>query len=91
MKRRFVDEGLEIALGDRQGRREYYERKVDGDFEAHLIALSCSEPPAGHAQWSLRLLAQRVVELNYIDSVSHETVRRVLKKTKSSHGNVSSG
>ena len=66
-------------------------RKVDGDFEAHLIALSCSEPPAGNAQWSLRLLAQRVVELNYIDSVSHETVRRVLKKTKSSHGNVSSG
>ena len=91
VKRRFVEEGLEIALGGRQGRREYYERKVDGDFEAHLIALSCSEPPAGHAQWSLRLLAQRVVELNYIDSVSHETVRRVLKKTKSSHGSVSSG
>ncbi len=91
VKRRFVEEGLEIALGGRQGRREHYERKVDGDFEAHLIALSCSEPPAGHAQWSLRLLAQRVVELNYIDSVSHETVRRVLKKTKSSHGSVSSG
>ena len=91
VKRRFVEEGLENALGGRQGRREYYERKVDGDFEAHLIALSCSEPPAGHAQWSLRLLAQRVVELNYIDSVSHETVRRVLKKTKSSHGSVSSG
>ena len=80
VKRRFVEEGLDIALGGRQGRREYYERKADGDFEAHLIALSCSEPPAGHSKWSLRLLADRAVELNYIDSVSHETVRQVLKK-----------
>ena len=91
VKRRFVEEGLEIALGGRQGHREVYERKVDEDFEAHLIALSRSEPPPGHSQWSLRLLADRAVQLNYIDSVSHETVRRVLNKSKSSLGDKSSG
>ncbi len=80
VKRRFVEEGLEIVLGGRQGRREHYERKVDGEFEARLVALSCSQPPEGHSQWSLRLLADKAVELEYIDSVSHETVRRVLKK-----------
>lgn len=57
-------------------------RKADGDFEAHVVALSCSEPPEGFARWSLRLLADKAVELDYIDSVSHETVRRILKKTK---------
>ena len=81
VKKRFVEEGLEAALGGRQGRRASYRRKADGDFEARLVALSCSSPPAGHAHWSLRLLADRVVELGYIDRVSHETVRRVLKKT----------
>ena len=91
VKRRFVEEGFDIALGGRQGRREYYETKADGEFEAHLVALSCSEPPAGHSQWSLRLLADRAVALNYIDSVSHETVRQVLKKTKLSRGDVLSG
>ena len=80
VKKRYVQSGLEAALGDRQGRRATYRRKADGEFEARLIALSCGEPPAGHAQWSLRLLAERVVELGYIDSVSHETVRRVLRK-----------
>ena len=91
VKRRFVEEGMEVALGGRQGRRPSYERKADGAFEARLIALSCSEPPEGHAQWSLRLLADRVVELGYIDSVSHETVRRVLKKTPPSRGGASNG
>ena len=57
-----------------------YAKKTDGDFETHLVALSCSEPPEGFARWSLRLLADKVVELNYIDSISHETVRRILKK-----------
>jgi hypothetical protein len=56
-------------------------KKADGDFEAHVVALSCTKPPEGHARWSLRLLADRMVELGYVDSVSHETVRRVLKKT----------
>ena len=70
VKKRFVEEGMEAALGGRQGRRPTYVRKADGEFEAHLFALSCSEPPEGHSQWSLRLLADRVVELGHIDSVS---------------------
>jgi hypothetical protein len=56
-------------------------RKADGDFEAHLVALSCSKPPQGEARWSLRLLADKMVELGYVDAISYETVRRVLKKT----------
>jgi len=81
VKQRFVEEGLLVALNGHKGQRAY-ERKADGDFEAHLVALSCSEPPEGQAQWSLRLLADKVVELGYIESVSYETIRRVLKKTK---------
>lgn len=88
IKKRFVEKGLGAALGEQQGRRAKYLRKADGEFEAHLVALSCSEPPEGHAQWSLRLLADRAVELGYIESVSHETIRRVLKKTILSHGDV---
>ena len=91
VKKRFVEEGLEAALGGRQGRRPTYVRKADGEFEARLVALSCTSPPEGHAQWSLRLLADRAVELGHIDSVSHETVRRVLKKTRSSRGSGSGG
>jgi len=90
VKKRFVDEGLKIALNGHKGQRAY-ERKADGAFEAHLVALSCSEPPPGHVRWSLRLLADRVVELQYIDSVSYETVRRVLKKTNSSLGRRADG
>ena len=85
VKKRFVEEGLDIALRGRQSQRSY-ERKADGEFEAHLVALSCGKPPQGFARWSLRLLADRAVELEYIDSVSYETVRRVLKKTKSNRG-----
>jgi hypothetical protein len=80
VKRRFVEEGMEAALAKRKPDREYV-KKADGDFEAHLIALSCSPPPEGYARWSLRLLADKMVELSYVDSVSHETIRRVLKKT----------
>lgn len=79
VKRRFVEEGVEATLRKRRGKR-IYERKVDGDVEAHLIALSCTKPPEGFERWSLRLLADRVVELQYVDSISYETVRRVLKK-----------
>lgn len=79
IKRRFVEHGLEAALDKRKAVRTYT-RKTDGDFEAHLIALSCGTPPPGHARWSLRLLADRMVELQYVEAVSHETVRRVLKK-----------
>ena len=85
MKKRFVEEGFEVALGGHKSER-VYEKKADGDFEAHLIAFSCGEPPKGHCRWSLRLLADKVVELKYIDVISHETVRQVLKKTKSSPG-----
>jgi len=79
-KKRFVEEGLEIAINGTKGQRTY-KKKADGDLEAHLIALSCSEPPRGFAKWTLRLLADQVVELKYVESVSHETVRQVLKKT----------
>lgn len=79
VKKRFVEEGLDAALGRQQGQRDY-ERKADGELEVHLVAMSCGEPPKGFARWSLRLLADRAVELEYVDSISHETVRRVLKK-----------
>jgi len=85
VKKRFVEEGLDAALGRQQSQR-IYERKADGELEAHLVAMSCGEPPEGFARWSLRLLADRAVELEYADSLSHETVRRVLKKTKSNRG-----
>lgn len=79
VKERFVTEGLETALSGRT-RDRIYSKKTDGDFEAHLIALSCSEPPEGHSRWTLRLLADRVVALEYIDAISHETIRQILKK-----------
>ena len=90
VKKRFVEESLDRALNKRTGNR-VYDRKVDGDFEAHLVALSCSETPEGFARWSLRLLADKAIELGYIDSVSHETIRRVLKKTKSNLGDTLDG
>ena len=91
VKKRFVEQGMEAALGGRQGRRASYLRKADGAFEARLVTLSCAEPPQGHSKWSLRLLADRAVELGHIDSVSHETVRRVLKRTQSGRGDPSAG
>jgi hypothetical protein len=85
VKQRFVEEGFESCIE----RKPYPQKdpiKTDGDFEAYLIALSCSKAPKGYARWSLRLLADKMVELKYTDSISHETVRRVLKKTKSNRG-----
>ena len=79
VKKRFVEEGFDAALDKRKADR-VYEKKTDGDFEARLIALSCGNPPEGFARWSLRLLADKVVELHYIDSISHEAIRRILKK-----------
>jgi transposase len=90
VKKRFVVDGLDIALNGRRGSR-VYEKKVDGKLEAHLIALSCSEPPEGFTRWSLRLLADKAVELDYIEQISHETVRRILKKTSSSLGRAKDG
>ena len=79
VKRRFVEEGLGIALSGHKGQR-LYKRKADGDFEAHLVALSCSQAPEGYKRWTLRLLAEKVVELQIVEQVSYQTVRRVLKK-----------
>ena len=79
VKKRFVEEGLEVALNGKKSDRIYV-KKVDGDLEAHLVALSCSQPPEGFASWSLRLLADKAVELGYVEDISHETVRCTLKK-----------
>ena len=79
IKKRFVEEGFEVVLQRRPTTREY-KIKVDGEVEARLIALSCGEPPEGYGRWSLRLLADKMVELNYVDSISHEKVRTLLKK-----------
>lgn len=85
VRQQFVEEGLEAALVQRPSRRQYH-HKLGGKEEAHLIALTCSEPPEGRARWTLRLLAERMVALEYVDTVSYETVRVVLKKTNSSRG-----
>jgi transposase len=80
VKKKFVEDGLEGVLERNTGTR-VYEKKADGDFEAHLISIACSESPEGFARWSLRLLSEKMVELKYVESVSHETIRKVLKKT----------
>lgn len=80
VKRRFVEHGLEAALNKRKADRQRF-KKIDGDIEAHLVAISCSQPPQGQVRWSLRMLADKLVELEYVDSISHETIRKTLKKT----------
>ena len=80
VRKQFFEEGLEAALNRRPPNRHYH-RKLDGKQEARLIALACSEPPEGQARWSLRLLAERMVELEVVDDLSYQTVRRTLKKT----------
>ena len=90
VKKRFVMGGIEATLTKKKGSR-IYKKKADGDFEAHLVALSCSEPPEGFARWSLRMLADKVVELQYIDSISYEAVRGILKKTKLNPGKKKDG
>ena len=89
VKRRFAEDGLEGALKDRVQARRY--RKLDDKAEAHLIALACSPAPEGHDHWELRLLADRMVELGVVESLSHETVRLHLKKTALSRGRRRSG
>jgi transposase len=85
VKKQFIEEGMEAVL-ERRPTTRVYEVKADGDVEANLVALCCSEPPKGYAKWSLRLLADKMVELNYVESISHVTVRSVLKKTNLSLG-----
>jgi transposase len=85
VRKEFVEEGLEAALERHKPRRQY-RRKLDGDGEAHLIALACQKPPEGRRRWTLKLLADRMVQLEYVDEISYQTVRRTLKKTNSSLG-----
>lgn len=85
VKKKFVEEGVESVL-ERRPTGRVYEKKMDGDTEAKLITLCCSEPPKGYAKWSLRLLADKMVELKYVESITHVTVRNVLKKTNLSLG-----
>jgi len=84
LRKRFVEQGLDAAL--ERNKRDNYTRKLDGDAEAHLIAIACSKPPAGRNEWSLRLLADKLVELSVVDSISYMTVSRTLKKTNLSRG-----
>lgn len=79
VRERFVLEGFEAALNRRPSSNPRA-KIVDGEQEAHLVALSCRQPPAGHKRWTMRLLAEKMVELEYIEAISHETVRQVLKK-----------
>lgn len=80
VKKKFIEEGFEAVL-ERRLTQRVYERKIDGDTEAKLVTLCCSEPPPGFAKWSLRLLADKMIELKYVESISHVAVRSVLKKT----------
>jgi len=78
-RKRFVEEGFDIAV--RGKKRDVFREKIlDGNTEAHLIALRCSEPPSGYARWTLRLLSDKMVELEYTEHISHESVRQILKK-----------
>lgn len=89
LKKEFVEDGLEVALGRKPAAPRGI--RYDGDTQAHLMALACSKAPAGHAAWSLRLLADKMVELNYAENISHETVRRILKKANLSLGKRKNG
>jgi transposase len=90
LKQRFIEDGFEGCM-DRKPYPEVKEIITDGDFEAHLVAISCSKAPDGYARWSLRMLADKMVELKYAETVSHETVRQVLKKTKLNPGAYKAG
>jgi len=85
IKKKFIEEGFDSVL-QRRPSSQNYTKKMDGDLEAKLVTLCCSEPPEGYAKWSLRLLADKLVELNYVDSISHVSVRKALKKTNLSLG-----
>ena len=89
VRRRFVEEGVEAAINDRP--RSGRGRKLNGRQEAHLVAITCSNAPEGHAHWTLQLLADQVVAMEFAGSISLETVRQILKKTNSSHGRKRNG
>jgi hypothetical protein len=81
VRKQLVEEGFEAVLSRREYKQKVSRKKIDGELEARLIALSCSEPPEGRARWTLRLLADKAVELGYIETISHEAIRQTLKKT----------
>jgi hypothetical protein len=81
VRKQLVEEGFDAVLSRHPYTQKVSRKKIDGDVEAHLIALCCSEPPKGRVRWTLRLLADKVVELGYVDSISYEAVRQTLKKT----------
>jgi len=83
IRQRFVDQGLQAALGRKPRIRPGRQQVLDGNGEAHLIAMTRSQPPEGYNHWSLRLLADKLVELEIVETISYETVRRTLKKTNS--------
>ena len=89
IRTRFAKEGLESALNERP--RPGQKRKLDVRAEAHLVAIACSDPPEGHTHWTLQLLADKVVQMEFAESVSLETIRQSLKKTDSSRGRTRSG
>ena len=89
IRKRFCEEGLESALVERA--RPGQRCKLDERAEAHLVAIACSDPPEGHAHWTLKLLADKAVELGYVESIARETVRQSLKKTNSSRGRTRRG
>ena len=91
LKKRFVEDGLEVALERKPREKPPREVMFDGAFEARLISLACSDAPAGHRRWTVRLLADKAVELRFAESVSHMTVQRVLKKTNLSLTSASTG
>lgn len=86
VRKQLVEEGFDVVLSRREYTQKVSRKKIDGDVEAHLVAISCSEPPLGRARWTLRLLADKIVELGYVQNISHEAVRQTLKKTKLNHG-----
>ena len=89
-RKQFVEEGVDATLNPQPTMRTY-ERRLDGVAEAHLVATTCGAPPEGRARWTLRLLADRIVALGFVESVSHETVRQTLKKTSLSRGSRKGG
>ncbi len=85
VKKKFIEEGFEEVL-ERRPSSQNYVKKIDGDLEAKIVTLCCSQPPEGYAKWSLRLIADKIVELQYVDYISHVSISKVLKKTNLSLG-----
>ena len=86
VRKQLVEEGFDAVLSRKKYTQKVSRKKIDGDVEAHLVALSCSEPPPGRARWTLRLLADKIVELGYVQNISHEAIRQTLKKTNLNRG-----